>query len=81
MPRKYIKSLDNQIKEEQKKITFDINFNKIIKMVEDGYTISKALKKLTICSHFFYYNISKEQKVLLQLTKTANAKYKTRKLY
>ena len=81
MPRKYIKSLDNQIKEEQKKITFDINFNKIIKMVEDGYTISKALKKLTICSHSFYYYISKEQKLLLQLTKTANAKYKTRKLY
>lgn len=81
MPRKYIKSLDNQIKEEQKKITFDINFNKIIKMVEDGYTISKALKKLTICSHLFYYYISKEQKLLLQLTKTANAKYKTRKLY
>ena len=50
-------------------------------MVGDGYTISKALKKLTICSHLFYYHISKEQKLLLQLTKTANAKYKTRKLY
>ena len=81
MPRKYVKSIDNQIKEEQKKITFDITFDKIIKMVGDGYTISKALKKLTIDRNFFYYNISKEQKVLLQLTKTANVKYKTRKLY
>ena len=81
MPRKYVKSIDNQIKEEKKKITFDITFDKIIKMVGDGYTISKALKKLTIDRNFFYYNISKEQKVLLQLTKTANAKYKTRKLY
>jgi hypothetical protein len=53
----------------------DINevFPKVLKMVENKHTISGALLKLNVSRFEFYDKINKEQKVLLQMAKTANA--------
>lgn len=48
-------------------------FTKTIDLVENKHTISGALAKLNVNRAEFYRLISKEQKVLLQMTKTANA--------
>lgn len=48
-------------------------FPKVLKMVENKHTISGAIAKLNVNRAEFYRLISKEQKVLLQMAKTANA--------
>ncbi len=51
------------------------SFSTVISMVEQGWDISKALAKLGISRSTFYRKITKEQKCLLDMTKTANTKY------
>ena len=51
------------------------SFSTVISMVEQGWDISKALAKLGISRSTFYRKITKEQKYLLGMTKTANTKY------
>lgn len=51
------------------------SFSTVISMVEQGWDISKALAKLGISRSTFYRKITKEQKYLLDMTKTANTKY------
>jgi hypothetical protein len=58
-----------------KKELVNANFPKIISMVEEGYNISVALKKLGMSRVTFYKCITKEQKAELQLVKTSNAIY------
>lgn len=53
------------------------SFSTVISMVEQGWSISKALAKLGINSGEFYRKITKEQKCLLGIAKTANTKYGT----
>jgi hypothetical protein len=53
----------------------DIQFNKVISMVENGWTIQKALIKLNIHRSVFYKNLSKEQKCLLNIAKASNTEY------
>ena len=55
----------------------DINiiFRSVIRLVEEGLGINEALKKINISSQSFYRKISKEQKQLLRISKTANTKY------
>ena len=50
-------------------------FPKVITMVENGYTISKALNILKANRLSFYKSLNKEKKLLLRITKTANAQY------
>jgi DNA invertase Pin-like site-specific DNA recombinase len=52
----------------------DIVFKNVIKLVEEGLGINEALIKLSFNRTTFYRKISKEQKQLLQITKTANTK-------
>lgn len=56
-------------------IDINIVYNNVIKLVEDGFTIDQSLKKLNYSRNTFYRKISKEQKILLQMAKTANAKH------
>jgi hypothetical protein len=58
-----------------KKELVNANFPKIISMVEEGYNISVALKKLGIDRGTFYKCITKEQRAELRLVKTSNAIY------
>ena len=51
------------------------SFSTVISMVVQGWDISKALAKLGISRSTFYRKITKEQKYLLDMTKTANTKY------
>ena len=55
-----------------------IIFNNVVKLVENGLTIEQSLKKLNYSRNTFYRKITKEQKVLLQMVKTSNAKYGVR---
>ena len=57
------------------------DFPKVISMVEDGYTISKALSKIGINRKTFYRHLTKEQKCLLGMAKTQNTKYGTGRRY
>lgn len=50
----------------------DVKFNIIVKMVEDGFTISGALKKININRTLFYKNISPIQKQELNSYKALN---------
>lgn len=55
----------------------DINiiFNDVIKMVEDGYLISKALNKMNIDRSWFYKKITPKQKSLLDIAKVSHTVY------
>jgi hypothetical protein len=70
--------MEKNNKSDTKKTTKEIvmeNFSKVVSMVEDGYNIYEALKKLGIKSQSFYGYISKQQKAELQMAKTLNTKY------
>ena len=60
---------------ETKNIIAVNSFDKVLSIIEDGYSISKALEKLSINRTVFYANISLNQKRELQLAKTATTKY------
>ena len=51
------------------------SFAKVVKLVEKGDTIYKALKKLGISRSLFYKFLTKEKKLKLQVTKTLNAEF------
>ena len=56
----------------------DIIFNKILKFIEEGDTIRKAIKRLNIKKlnpNTFYKSLSKEQKAELDITRISNKKY------
>lgn len=50
-------------------------FPKVITMVENGFTITEALNILKVNKLTFYKKLNKEKKLLLRITKTANAQY------
>jgi ACT domain-containing protein len=62
-------------KTELKLAILNDNFSKVILMVNDGYNIYEAIKKIGISRSFFYDNITKNQKIELQMAKTLNTKY------
>lgn len=51
------------------------SFSTVISMVENGWTISKALTRLKISSNTFYRGITKEQKHLLDTARALRTKY------
>lgn len=57
----------------------DVKFNVIVKMVENGFTISGALKKININRGIFYKNISSVQKQELNSFKAIHRLYKINK--
>jgi len=48
-------------------------FSKVVKMVESGFTIQQACKKINIDRGVFYYKISKNQKSILKQAKTSSS--------
>ena len=56
-------------------IYFQQTYNDVLKLVKSGHTIDNALNYLKFCRQTFYARMSKDQKLELQLHKTANAKY------
>jgi hypothetical protein len=64
-----------------KKDLIDNSFSTVISMIENGYNISEALNKLGIAKPTFYRHITKEQKCLLDIAKTANTKYGAGRAY
>jgi len=50
-------------------------YPKVLAMVEDGWNISKALEIFGVDRQTFYKNITNDQKIELQMAKTAHAKY------
>ena len=62
-------------KEQYSKSDIDKLFSKVISMVEDGWDISKAIKKIGYCKTSFYNKITPQQKALLDIAKTLNTKY------
>jgi hypothetical protein len=64
----------NEIK--QKNINdVEIVFPKVYKLVEEGQTISQALKRLSFSSSKFYKYISIQKNQLLKTIKISNSKY------
>jgi hypothetical protein len=59
----------------QKRTEINNKFSQVLLLVEKGLTIGESLKKLNIHSGSFYKYLSIQQKMELQLVKTANAKY------
>jgi len=81
-PKKLTQALDILLSEVKKasnpplrKVDVGSSFSTVISMVKQGWDISKALAKLGISRSTFYRKITKEQKCLLDMTKTANTKY------
>ena len=56
-------------------IDFKQTYNDVLKLVKSGHTIDNALNYLQFSRRTFYARMSKDQKLELQLHKTANAKY------
>lgn len=53
----------------------EIPFSTVLEMVEKGFTIRKALKRLNISISAFYRSISRQQQLELSSIKKLNAKY------
>ena len=54
---------------------FIVSFSSVLSMVEQGWDITDALKKLGISSSTFYRKITENQKNILNKAKALNTKY------
>jgi len=60
---------------ETKRESFDVIYSKVIAMVEEGCNIYEALITLKVDRVLFYKNMTKQQRLELQMVKTLNTQY------